>query len=358
MRWMIGLLVVVNLVLLLWQFQVERPEALRASATLPEVGELRLLSRTEGASGQGGAQESEPAGPPAETGAAVADAPPVEEPIVEEPAVEQPAVEEPVPEKPELEQSLTEQPANETSGSEASVTSMHSMADVEVVIEDQAAAAPEASATTSKPLLSAAGAEADESRVSPPDEVAEKTPRPAAEESGPAAQIQPVQTIQAKPRMTPQSPAPRCWRLSSFDTQQEAEAVAAQLPAGVKKLRVEPVSQRQPSGYYYVLLPPLPDRAAALRLERRLKEKGIKDSWVFSKGPLRNAISLGLYSSEVNARRHQKEIEAKGFEPELRPRFRTHKKFALLLTGPANEATGRALEVLSAGTLEIIPCPE
>lgn len=72
---------------------------------------------------------------------------------------------------------------------------------------------------------------------------------------------------------------------------------------------------------YWVLIPALPNRREALQVVGRLKEAGVTDLWRFQKGPMRNAISLGWYSGPTNASSHSGNINKKGFNSEVTPRM-------------------------------------
>ena len=134
-------------------------------------------------------------------------------------------------------------------------------------------------------------------------------------------------------------------------------ALAQELPPGVSRLNVEQTSVPVERGYY-VLIPPLASRAEALRIERQLKAEGVEDSWVFVAGPLKNAVSLGLFNREINAQRRLRRVQSKGFEPELRVRYRDVEKTVLLVEGTQEEAVREALEALGGETLEMVDCPE
>lgn len=121
-------------------------------------------------------------------------------------------------------------------------------------------------------------------------------------------------------------------------------------------MEIRQVLSAVPSGYF-VLIPTFPDREQALEVVRQLKEKGIQDSWVFVSGPLRNAISLGMFSREENAKRRQRAIAAKGFIAEIQPRQSEVEQIMMLVRGPDTGAVERLLKQLTANQLERTACP-
>jgi len=78
-------------------------------------------------------------------------------------------------------------------------------------------------------------------------------------------------------------------------------------------------SLEKPVGYW-VLIPPLPDRDAAVAKVAQLRESGITDVRRFVKGEQKNGISLGVFSSRENALRRQKEVSDKGHSSRIVPR--------------------------------------
>lgn len=78
-------------------------------------------------------------------------------------------------------------------------------------------------------------------------------------------------------------------------------------------------SLEEPVGYW-VLIPPLPDRDAAVEKVTQLRESGIMDVRRFVKGEQKNGISLGVFSSRENALRRQKEVSGKGHSSRIVPR--------------------------------------
>jgi len=88
-----------------------------------------------------------------------------------------------------------------------------------------------------------------------------------------------------------------------------AEEAAGGLAGGLK------VSQRRvdDATRWWVYIPPLPTRAAANQRVAELKKQGVDDSSVINDDPVwRNAISLGVFSSEEAASRRVDDLKRRG----------------------------------------------
>jgi len=84
-----------------------------------------------------------------------------------------------------------------------------------------------------------------------------------------------------------------------------------------------PVRQRveyeQDKELFWVYLAPRTDRAQAVTTLSELKDQGVKDYRLIQKGSFRNAISLGLFSSQAGVNRRLSELNAKGYKPVVIP---------------------------------------
>jgi len=151
-----------------------------------------------------------------------------------------------------------------------------------------------------------------------------------AQESTPSVEPEPdAQPVsEPPPAQRTQSRVLPCHSLGAFDSSEAAEAVAGQLASvGVAaSLRKQPV--RRASGFW-VLIPPMENRDAALAMERRLREAGVEDIWRVVQGDLAHAISLGLFSRQPTAERRRKQIVALGFPAEVRPRYTDSEEYWL-----------------------------
>mgnify|MGYP000441079401 CR=1 FL=1 len=83
--------------------------------------------------------------------------------------------------------------------------------------------------------------------------------------------------------------------------------------AGGKGTRLAPYTVTFPKP-----LVPIGDLPVLEIVIRQLADAGFEDTWLFRSGPLRNAISLGLFRREASARRHAERVGDKGFSTELK----------------------------------------
>lgn len=77
-------------------------------------------------------------------------------------------------------------------------------------------------------------------------------------------------------------------------------------------------------------LPPSESRGSAKAKLRELQEKGLRDVAVVLRGDLKNAVSLGVYASEANAKRRAAQLEALGYAPVLEPNTRAAAEYATI----------------------------
>jgi hypothetical protein len=104
---------------------------------------------------------------------------------------------------------------------------------------------------------------------------------------------------------------------------------------------------------YWVMIPPQQNREAAVAVVKRLREAGVSDLWRFTSGSLAHAISLGLFRNESRAEIRRKAIAAKGFDAEVRPRYRQKNTYWLdfSFTGdsPLSEADWNSITEIYPG---------
>jgi cell division septation protein DedD len=134
----------------------------------------------------------------------------------------------------------------------------------------------------------------------PPAETLAQSADEAAKPSVPVVKEQP-----ARPRF--------CSRIGPFADGESSQAVQKYLLGRGGKVSTSEETLSMRTGYW-VLIPPLANRAAAEAMGKKLTKKGIRDYWVMSKGPYRNGISLGVFSQESNARSFAKRMTRKGFD--------------------------------------------
>ncbi len=165
----------------------------------------------------------------------------------------------------------------------------------------------------------------------------------------------------ARPAAAGKTEAGGCYRIGPFaETAQadKASAVLREIPL-VYERRAE--EQTVVTGYR-VYLPPLPTRDAAEKKRRELSRLGFKDSSVMQEAGMENAVSLGLFTVEVNAEKHRQALAAKKIEARMQT-FSQARTFHWFYLGMVESLAGvlPRLRATDWGGAEIkveeTPCP-
>lgn len=135
-----------------------------------------------------------------------------------------------------------------------------------------------------------------------------------------------------------------------------ADALIRQLPAFVTLLSEMTVEVGEVDGYY-VMIPPLPSRAAGRAMLERLQAAGITDNWLFQRGDNRNAISLGLFSRKAGAERHLRRVNQRGFEAMLMEKTTPEEHRQLLVKNVDGGDVALSLPLPDDVLAEQRPCP-
>ena len=83
--------------------------------------------------------------------------------------------------------------------------------------------------------------------------------------------------------------------------------------------------QRRETARYWVYFPPLESREAAANRVEAMRGVGIDDLIIIPRGDMTNAISLGVYTRKASVDRRLAQLQAKGYQPSVVPRYRTVK---------------------------------
>ena len=70
---------------------------------------------------------------------------------------------------------------------------------------------------------------------------------------------------------------------------------------------------------FWIYLEPGESRSSAMQAIEDLKNKGVRDYRLIDTGDLRNAISLGLYSTQASVNKRLNELKTKGYQPVVVP---------------------------------------
>lgn len=169
--------------------------------------------------------------------------------------------------------------------------------------------------------------------------------------AAPAAAAEPAATEEPTPASEPAAPVEdqACLRWTAL-SRVEAERVGRVVGSTFQAFSVIQNSTAEGGGWW-VHIPPLASREAADKKARELKAMGVSDYFVVQEGALRNAISLGIFSTEKAAQDHLAGLQPKGVRS-ARVGMRPDKEgnLQLELRGPAKDK-----EALLAALAEALP---
>lgn len=141
-----------------------------------------------------------------------------------------------------------------------------------------------------------------------------------------------------------------CYQLGPFPTLEKARAGGARL--GTWGLTYERVAEFETLGpAYRVILPPAPSLEAAERKRRELTKQGFTDHAVVqNEQGMENAISLGIFAVEQNARARLQQLLSKGMVAQIQPVPNVHPVYWLAIAGTGSDGQigGVPLERFSA----------
>ena len=126
----------------------------------------------------------------------------------------------------------------------------------------------------------------------------------------------------------------RCESIGPFPTQADMRVAMQRLTSHVPHIqyRAEQVSQ---SRGFWVYLPALASRDAALAAARALSAKNVRDYYVVTAGDQQNTISLGLFHDRANADSRRAQIAALGFNAQVNERVETQPAYWVDFALPA-----------------------
>lgn len=127
-----------------------------------------------------------------------------------------------------------------------------------------------------------------------------------------------------------------CYRLGPFAAIDLARAAVGRLESW--GLHIEQVTEFESLGrVYQVYLPPLANREAAEAKRRELRRLGFRDHALIQEEGMENAISLGRFTVERNARQRQRQLAAKGVDASIQPVPNLRHVYWLALVEPARD---------------------
>ena len=114
----------------------------------------------------------------------------------------------------------------------------------------------------------------------------------------------------------------RCQSIGPFPTQADMRAAMSTLTTHVPRIQYRQEQAHQSRGFW-VYLPALPSRDAALATARTLSARNVHDYYVVTAGDQQNTISLGLFHDRGNAERRRADIDALGFKAQVSEQVET-----------------------------------
>ncbi len=132
--------------------------------------------------------------------------------------------------------------------------------------------------------------------------------------------------VQQKPQASAKSgetaATDHCQSIGPFPTQVDMRTAMQTLSPHVPRIQYREEQAHQSRGFW-VYLPAMPTRDAALAAARELSAKNVRDYYVVTAGDQQNTISLGLFHDRANAERRRAEIAALGFNAQVSERVET-----------------------------------
>lgn len=189
---------------------------------------------------------------------------------------------------------------------------------IELMSERPAVPVPARAESPVAAPVSQESATADAGTESPPVEEASQE-APVAEPSPPPPEQEAAGEAASKAAAA-EAEARKCFRIGPYAARAQAQEALELVKTHVDKAELVILSTGVPDGWW-VLFPKASNLEAARANRRMLLEKGVQDLWLFDKGELAGAISLGLYSIHDGAIRAQADFMKKNLVTEVVPRL-------------------------------------
>lgn len=171
-----------------------------------------------------------------------------------------------------------------------------------------------------------------------------------------AEQVEPQARSEAETRAVARQIAATCYAVNGIENHASARSVANWFTTRGLTAR-EQTRSAQESIFYEVYAPPLNTRAAVDEEMRRMREDGFVDIMRINSGELENGISVGAYRQLSNAERRVKNLRAKGYQVEFKPRDKTRTTYWVAVGAGANrEMRSQFTSTFPAYPLSESPC--
>ena len=134
--------------------------------------------------------------------------------------------------------------------------------------------------------------------------------------------VHPVAAPVAATTTAPAQPRAACSTLGAFTTTIDMRTAMKALSPHVLRIQYREEQVRRSHGFW-VYLPAVTSREAALDEARQLVTKGVHDYYVVTAGDSQNTISLGLFNDQSNAQNRLAQLRKLGFPAEVKERVDT-----------------------------------
>lgn len=109
-----------------------------------------------------------------------------------------------------------------------------------------------------------------------------------------------------------------CFQLGPYRRRSKIKKIANWLKDNKRLLNIKnvfvKVQKARVLASTWVYLPPFKNLSTARSVQQRLKQLGIHDNLIITKGKYKNTISLGVYRKPSNAKRRFNNLSAKGYQ--------------------------------------------
>ncbi len=126
----------------------------------------------------------------------------------------------------------------------------------------------------------------------------------------------------------------RCYAVGPFGKDEVVDDIIGWLRSegGAAELRWD---ERQTPKSYWVYIPPRSSTEEARAMLRRLAADGVQDYVRIMRGPMRNAVSLGIFSKRESADRRMADLRRRGYVPSIDTRYQKERVQWLDVSFPA-----------------------
>ena len=171
-----------------------------------------------------------------------------------------------------------------------------------------------------------------------------------------AEQIEPQASSEAQEKAMARQIAATCYAASGIESHSAARSVTNWFAAKGLNARVQTRSAEE-SIFYEVYVPPLKTRVAVVDEMERMRADGFVDIMRINSGELENGISVGAYRQLGNAERRVKNLRAKGYQVEFKPKDKTRTTYWVAIgAGASRETRHEFTSAYPAYPLSESPC--